>query len=618
MGGAALAVLVAAELARQGLGADAPGIVDNVARHESPPPLAAPAPVRRMLADPLRAADVRSLFDALVPGELRDLARRQESFAAALKRYLGELAAAQRLLGEATRGVAEVRIGEALPSADALAAIARGADLGAIERANALFLAATMRLARAARGAELGEPRTLETPAGTIVIGSAGRDRHRTPAVLIIDPGGDDRYELAPARSGVFSAIIDLEGDDRYRGGVAAAIAGASLLLDFAGDDAYESEVFAQGAAAFGFAALIDAGGDDAYRVGAGGQGFALAGGVGLLWDRGGNDRYFADGAPDPFERGALSFAQGAAAGTRTIVGGGIGILRDERGDDRYEARLFAQGSGYYYGAGILWDEAGEDRYSAVRYAQGAGAHQAAGVLRDESGNDRYALGHGAGQGMGLDLAVGVLLDAGGDDRYAARFRAQGTATANGFGLLADSGGADRLRVEDRYAWGVAEPLRGLPSVGLLLASDKALLERIEAASPPAPQAEEEPCGKPDLAVRREHFDALLATGLALQCHLRKGERWDEAQALLAKDAADPLAAWIAPALPAAPEDVREKLRATLWKHPSCGVRAAVLTKEKLEEARQSDCWRLQAAALRLGAAPGVSLPSFLRERRAY
>lgn len=618
MPGTALSLLVAAELARQTLGPDALGIIDNVARHEAPPPLAAPAQVRQALADPLRAAEARALFDEVVPGALRDLAPAHEPFAAALERYLGELAAAQRLLDEATRGTAEVSAAKGLPSADALAALARRADLAGVARANALFLEATMRLARAARGADLGEPRTLETPAGTVVIGSRDRDRYRDDAVLIVDPGGDDRYERPPARSGRFSAIVDLAGDDRYAGGVAAAIAGASLVVDFAGNDVYDSAHFAQGAAAFGFAALVDAEGDDEYRVGAGGQGFALAGGVGLLWDRDGEDRYVAAGLPDPFDRGPLSFAQGAAAGTRTIVAGGIGILRDERGDDRYDAHLFAQGSGYYYGAGLLWDEAGDDRYAAVRYAQGAGAHQATGLLRDESGNDHYALAHGAGQGMGLDLAVGALVDAAGDDRYAARFYAQGTATANGFGLLADAGGADRLRVEDRYAWGTAEPLRGLPSVGLLLVSEKTLLEKIEGASPAAPQAKEEPCGNPDLSVRREHFDALLATGLALQCRLRKGEMWEEARALLERDPADPLAAFIAPALASAPEAMRETLRETLWRHPGCGVRAAALTSEKIEEAKSSTCWRLQAAALRLGAEPSPSLPSFLRGRRAY
>jgi len=166
------------------------------------------------------------------------------------------------------------------------------------------------------------------------------------------------------------------------------------------------------------------------------------------------------------------------------------------------------------------------------------------------------------------------------------------------------------------------EPLRGLPSVGMLLNdSGKALFERLE-SKPAMQDAPKKDCAneKPNLAVRREDFDALLATGEALRCALQKGAMWEEAQALLARDPAHPLAAWIAPALPAAPEALREKLRAVLWAHPSCGVKANVLGPSKLDEALRSDCWRLQAAALRLGArpGPGISLPGFLRGSRAY
>ena len=95
--------------------------------------------------------------------------------------------------------------------------------------------------------------------------------------------------------------------------------------------------------------------------------------------------------------------------GGRSSLGGGIGILRDDAGDDRYEAEMFAQGAAYFFGAGLLWDRGGEDRYSAIRYAQGCGVHQAAGILRDEAGNDRYALAVGVGQGMGLDQSVGLF-----------------------------------------------------------------------------------------------------------------------------------------------------------------------------------------------------------------
>ena len=220
-----------------------------------------------------------------------------------------------------------------------------------------------------------------------------------------------------------------------------------------------------------------------------------------------------------------------------------------------------------------------------------------------------------------LGVSGRVLVDGAGDDRYAARFHAQGTATANGLGLLADAGGGERLRVEDRYAWGTAEPLRGLPSVGLLLNDRaRALFERVEVQSSPTPSAAAAPCEKVDLEnLERENFDALLAAGEALRCALQKGERWEEAAALLQRDPADRLAAWIAPALTAAPEALRAKLRAVLWKHPSCGVRALALPKEHLDTAMRSSCWRLQAAALRMRARPeGATLPSFLRPRRAY
>ncbi|MGQ0546756.1 MAG: hypothetical protein ACT4P3_15705 [Betaproteobacteria bacterium] len=642
-----LSVLVAAELARQALGPDALLLIDNVVRHEAPAPRAAPALVRELLASPLDAADAATIFRKSVPEVLGRFAlprREPLSFETARERYIAELAAAQRALLAARPGFDEERVlrqlGEGLPAADAL-------PLVNVERATSLFLEATLKFVQSIDAKRVPEPRRFQSAIGTVVIGSAGSDRHAPGAALIVDPGGDDTYLRAPAFGGAVSVVVDLAGDDRYVGadvavrglaalidfagddryeaggpGLAAAIAGASLLVDFSGNDVYEARYFGQGAAASGVGALLDLEGDDVYRLTAWGQGLGLAGGLGLLWDRAGNDRYAVAGAVDPHNRGLLSGAQGAAFGWRTARGGGIGILRDERGDDRYQAEMFAQGSGYYYGVGLLWDEGGDDRYRAVRYAQGSGAHEAVGVLRDESGVDAYELAHGAGQGMGLDLAVGVLVDGGGDDRYAARFAAQGSATANGFGLLADAGGADRLRIADRYAWGDAEPLRGLPSVGVLLVdAGKALFEKVEVDSGAVSAPQADTCASPDLLkVRRDDFDALLAAGEALRCVLLKGERWGEAEALLEKDPADPLAAWIAPALRAAPAPLREKLRALLWRHPSCGVRANVLTKERLEEALSSGCWRLQAAALRLGGAPppGASLPSFLRARRAY
>lgn len=516
-----LAARVDAVLARRGLGPDALSVIDNIIRHEAPPPPAAPPIVRELLGRPLAAADAAMLFNRAVPEALRRFADEVSAeplpsrvpdqvparLTGLLTVYLDELAAAQRVLRTATGGApldgpAIIRqLGHQPPTADPLRSIAAGVDPAALDRAAVMFLDATARFIHALRaaGASLQFPDKavrFDSVAGMVSIGTQGDDRHGPDAAVIIDPGGNDVYERAPVTDGAISAIVDLGGDDRYHGsdlvvhglsaiidfsgndrytmagpGLGAAIAGTAVLVDFSGDDTYEAEFFGQGAAAFGLGAIIDVRGNDTYRLRAGGQGFGMAGGVGLLWDRGGDDTYVAAGIADAFRRGGgISSAQGAAFGFRTMLGGGIGILRDDTGNDVYEAEMFAQGIGFYYGVGLLWDGAGDDRYRAVRYAQGNGVHEAVGVLRDESGNDRYELTFGVGQGMGLDLAVGVLFDGAGDDRYRAQVLAQGTATANGLGIVIDGGGADRWEMgADRRAWGRAEWLRRLPSLGLLI-----------------------------------------------------------------------------------------------------------------------------------------------------
>jgi hypothetical protein len=532
-------VRVDAILERRGLGPDALSVIDNIIRHDGASPPAAPPMVRELLAGPLAAADAATLFDRAVPGALRRFVDEWSAQETApldpgsarillgdlLEPYLGELAEAQRVLRAAMRGKAfdaralASQLQDDLPSLSRLQGIAARFDQPLLRRATTLFLNATARFARALRegGTRVEFPEEgarFESAAGEVVIGTRGDDAHSPGAAIIVDPGGNDTYIRMPALGGAISVIVDLGGDDRYRGsdlavhglsaivdfsgnddyamagpGLGAAIAGASIVVDFSGDDRYTADQFGEGAAAFGLGAIVDLAGNDTYRLRAGGQGFGLADGVGLLWDRAGNDTYVAAGLADVYERGGgLSWAQGAAFGYRTLLGGGIGILRDDAGDDRYEAELYAQGAGYYYGLGLLWDLGGSDRYRAVRYAQGAGVHEAVGVLRDESGNDRYELAVGVGQGMGLDLAAGVLVDAAGDDQYRAPLLAQGAATANGFGIVFDAGGADAWRVDDsRQAWGGAEWSRGLPTLGVLLYDPaRAVFARKEGAlSPP-------------------------------------------------------------------------------------------------------------------------------------
>ena len=635
----ALATALSAALERRGPGAQALGVIENHLAHEAPPPRHAPRAVHELLAAPAAAADAAALFARHAPEALFPFATEasQLSFEEALSAYIKELTEARRVLHAATGEVDQARIlGELREGFLSPAALGIKVDAAGLEQANRLFLAATSRFAAALRSARIPEPGRRESPIGAIVIGGAGDDVHGPDAALIIDRGGNDVYTRA-ASAGAVSLIFDLAGSDRYHGsdlalrgfsalvdyggddvyamegpGLAAAIGGASLLFDLSGNDAYKARIFGLGAAAFGLGALVDEAGDDRYRLHAWGQGFGLAGGVGLLWDHAGNDWYVAAGLADPHQRGgALSGAQGASFGYRTLLGGGIGILRDGTGNDNYEAGMFAQGTAYYYGIALLWDEGGHDVYRAVRYAQGNGVHEAVGVLRDDGGNDRYELSVGVGQGMGLDLALGVLVDAAGDDHYRAPVLAQGSATANGIGVLADSGGNDRFQLDERKS---AEWSRGVPSVGVLLhpsAKDTKLPvvhERAEEPRCPADASLENALVKRfDQAIaglNLEDFDQTLRYAAALRCAMRTADLSAHAARLLAAYPPPQIAIAMAQALyerPAADTQMLLVQRA-LARHPSCGVRAAAVRfwpeEREARAALRSTCWRLQAAGL--------------------
>jgi hypothetical protein len=662
---------VRSRLEAKGLGADGLRIISNVLEHDSRPPPRAPVIVTQALRDPLAATDASALFALAVPTDIRTMGElppaSQADFNAALERYIGELAEAQAELMAAVAPFDEEALlsslEQGIPSQH-VAALHRAVDLERLDRARAAFIGATTRFVAEMRTASFPPPQTFQSAVGTVVIGSRGNDEHASGAALIIDPGGDDLYHRAPAKAGAISVVVDLAGNDRYEGrdiavhalsamfdlagddvylaagaGLAVAMAGVSLLVDLEGNDQYESGVFGQASALFGWAALVDGAGDDRYRVTAFGQGYASTAGVALLWDRNGNDTYVSAGLADPFGRGGgLSFTQGAASGWRGELGGGIGILRDDAGDDRYESQMFAQGSGYYYALGLLWDGAGNDQYSAVRYAQGTAAHEAAGLLDDAAGNDVYALSVGVGQGMGLDLAVGVLMDRGGDDSYRSVFLAQGTASANGFGLLADQAGANSFDMSaDPRSWGEAQWLRGLPSVGVLL-GDRAQ-SRFTRSSVTVPaqftgKHEIEP--GPDCKANPEAVRAIIADPARhlgdeqLPCAIEAATTEERSALWSAFDVAlglpnAPFLQPIAYALKArpGPEPLMQKVAAILKTHPRCAARALwAASWASADEAKaelDSPCWRLQAAALErlkaLSVAPpaSASRPVFLR-----
>ncbi len=343
------------------------------------------------------------------------------------------------------------------------------------------------------------------TTAATFV-GDADPD---TALSLHVDLGGDDRYvSEAPASlaCGLFGVafLVDLAGDDLYeagRSGLGCGLFGAGVLLDAAGNDAYRSKgPWGQGSGHAGVGALIDLAGDDDYECVEQAQGLGGTLGAGLLIDLAGNDAYVArdDGNVSAlYLNQSVAMAQGCGYGRRADLGdgrslaGGVGVLVDGAGDDRYHAQVWAQGCGYWWALGVLEDRAGDDQYQNGKYSAGAAAHFALGVLVDLAGDDVHnAANPGAKnqwQGHARDGSVGLFVDGDGDDGYDLNNHCAGAADLNSIGLFWDRRGDDRYTFHDKAlgpangwndtgAFGVASrypPFRSfrddLPSWGVFL-----------------------------------------------------------------------------------------------------------------------------------------------------
>ncbi|MEW6668388.1 MAG: HEAT repeat domain-containing protein [Thermodesulfobacteriota bacterium] len=316
---------------------------------------------------------------------------------------------------------------------------------------------------------------SFNTRVGLVKVGGRGPDTHEEGAALIIDLGGDDLYrgKIASGRDGRCSLVLDLEGNDTYLGedftqaaghwGIGilldrkgsdlykagnasqgAGLFGIGILIDEEGNDRYLGGEFSQAASSWGWGGLIDLSGEDLYQCESAGQAFSGVLGVSCLCDLEGNDRYLSGlNSPDPREPDMnQSLSQGFSIGMRNLAAGGFAILADRAGNDFYQCQYFGQGSSYWMGIGVLYDHEGNDSYLARRYAQGAGIHFSLGMLLDAGGNDHTG-SWGVSQGCGHDYGIGILINQGGNDTYVSDWLSMGASEANGIGLFVDSGGDD-------------------------------------------------------------------------------------------------------------------------------------------------------------------------------
>ncbi len=343
----------------------------------------------------------------------------------------------------------------------------------------------------------------------------AGASSLDVPVAVHVDLGGDDSYGYEELTSGT-EALLPNDEDGRYAGdasygafslsrigrqgsgrlGVGMlfdlgqgqdhyqslrmsqgwANLGVGVLYDDGGDDTYLAEEGAQGAASMGIALFMDASGNDEHRSFHASQGFAYVQAVGMVWDGGGDDVWYAnpgkeeDGgttlyySPQLPSGGNSSFSQGAGFGRRgdsdgAFLSGGLGVLRDASGDDSYTAGTFAQGSGYWQAVGLLLDGDGHDEYDAYYYVQGGAAHYATGALLDDGdGDDAYNTNMTPNYmmvGAGHDFSVGVIVDEGGDDTWLYGGLAAGASNCEGIGLFVDNDGSDTYLVSSTYSTGL-------------------------------------------------------------------------------------------------------------------------------------------------------------------
>ncbi|MBN2491522.1 MAG: hypothetical protein JXQ29_11795 [Planctomycetes bacterium] len=380
------------------------------------------------------------------------------------------------------------------------------------DRARAVGVAARPAAARP-RGVTGPLLAAASTPYGWILIGGKGRNTYdlAEPVACIVDIGGDDEYRGTFAASTdaehPLGVVIDLAGHDRYApkalglatgrfgiglladlagndtylfeeatGGV--GLAGIGLLLDVAGNDTYTGSKFTQGVALGGIGLLVDLAGDDKHTAFGYSLGLGGAAGVGAVIDVAGNDDYQC-GEKYPSGYNALekpppepgnprfqwtAFGMGMGLGRRIVesreardhafaLAGGIGMILDVAGDDRYRSSNFSQGCGYYFGAGLKLDLQGKDSHGAARYGHASGAHFGLGLFVDYAGVDEYgSTGPTYNGGCAWDHSVFLCLDAGteGDTYVLDRSAGLGRADIGSWGVFADLGGPDRYVLKQR------------------------------------------------------------------------------------------------------------------------------------------------------------------------
>lgn len=153
------------------------------------------------------------------------------------------------------------------------------------------------------------------------------------------------------------------------------------------------------------------------------GLGVGLPQGIGWVVNLGGDDSYFgsssqsAKGSTSRVRSDAIGFSSGIS-NVGSPFAGGIGLVTDLSGDDKYEAGDRSVSFAEFGGATSIFDEGGDDNYQAGENSIATSKEEASAYLHDLGGSDLYLAPDGNSIVSAGESSNAILFDRAGNDRY--------------------------------------------------------------------------------------------------------------------------------------------------------------------------------------------------------
>jgi len=273
---------------------------------------------------------------------------------------------------------------------------------------------------------------------------------------LLLDFGNGTRADAGDATLG--AGILGV-GIARFDGAQNVLRAGSVSLgcglagvgiLKFERATSIEGRALTLGTGLAGMGLVVAGKESDRLRCAYRGLGVGLPLGIGWVVNPGGDDAYFGTssqslkGASGKVRSDAIGFASGISR-VGSPFAGGIGLLTDLAGDDKYESGDRSISYAEFGGATSIFDESGDDNYQAGESAIVTANEEASAYLHDLGGSDLYLAPSGNSIVSAGESSNAILFDRAGDDRYIGSPSVVKTVSPSATEILFDPKGSNLL-----------------------------------------------------------------------------------------------------------------------------------------------------------------------------